>query len=111
MKRTWALDSTGAMAWLKWASALVALVGILWTASWTFESRYARASDVAQQIAGVKTLYLQAERRDLARQKFELEVAAERRPLTTLERRRLEEVRDELRRVDEAIKAFERKSP
>ena len=97
------------MAWIKWASGLVALVGSLWVGFLQFDSTYARAMDVQAQIGDVKVLYLESERRALRREKFDLENARERRPLTPLEKARLKDVQDEMKGIEEKVKALKGK--
>ena len=97
------------MPWIKWASALLALVGVIWGGSWTLDERYARAMDVNAQIGDVKVLYLESERRALRREKFDLENARERRPLTPLEKARLKDVQDEMKGIEEKVKALKGK--
>jgi len=97
------------MPWIKWASALLALVGVIWGGSWTLDERYARAMDVQAQIGDVKVLYLESERRALRRERFELENKQEKQKLTPLERNRLKEVQDEMRGIEEKVKAIKGK--
>lgn len=97
------------MPWLKWASALLALVGVIWGGSWTLDERYARAMDVQAQIGGVKILYLESERRALRREKFDLENSREQGPLTPPEKARLKEVEDEMKGIEEKVKALKGK--
>mgnify|MGYP001559240384 CR=1 FL=1 len=97
------------MPWIKWASGLLALIGLIWGSSWTLDERYARAMDVQAQIGDVKILYLESERRALRREKFDLENQQQQGPLTPLERSRLKEVEDELKGVEEKIKSEKRK--
>ena len=97
------------MAWIKWASGLVALVGTLWMGFLQFDSTYARAMDVQAQVGEIKTLYLESERRALRRERFELENKQEKQKLTPLEKNRLKEVEDDMRAIDEKIKAVKGK--
>jgi len=97
------------MPWIKWASGLVALVGSLWVGFLQFDSTYARAMDVQAQIGDVKVLYLESERRALRRERFELENKQEKQKLTPLERNRLKEVQDEMRGIEEKVKAIKGK--
>ena len=94
------------MLWLKWASGLVALIGTLWMGFLQFDSTYVRAMDVQAQIGDVKVLYLESERRALRREKFDLENAREQGPLTPLEKARLKEVEEEMKGIEEKVKAL-----
>lgn len=75
-------------------------IGFIATGIYTVETRYARATDVQQQIQGVQGLFLQSERRALMREKFDLEVARSKRSLTPLEDTRLRQVIEELRLLE-----------
>ena len=104
------------MSWRRWTrslltdvksmAALVAALGALATGIWSIDGRYAKAEDVRQQVLGVKELYLQSERRALQRQKFELDVARQQRPLTPIERQRLMEVDRELEQLEQQLKGI-----
>ena len=91
-------------AWIKWATALLALVGLIWGGSWSLDERYARAMDVQAQVGEVKLLYLESERRALRKELFEWKSLQDSGGnLTTRERARLKEVEDELADVQEKI--------
>lgn len=86
------------------ATALCTLIGTIAGGLWALDSRYARAGDVRQQVSEIKGLYLQSELRGLKKEKFELEVTKQRRPLSNLEQGRLREVSDEIQRVQDQLK-------
>lgn len=96
------------MTWMKWAASLLALVGTI-TSGWLFlDMRYAKAGEVQQQVDEVKSLYLKSERRELQRQKFDLEVAKEQRKLTPLEKQRVQQLDQQQKDVESAIQRIER---
>lgn len=82
--------------WLKWCAALLVLIGLVWGGWSRFDSTYARAADVRQQVDGLKALYFQQRISDLEREEFGFQREAQRRKLTELELGRLETVRKEL---------------
>ena len=92
--------------WLKGAGAVLALIGSVWGGTVYLENHFQTVADAAVQFAEVKQLYLQSEHRGVRRQIFELENTKSQRPLTPLEDRRLKELYDELRLLDEQIKQF-----
>ena len=71
------------------------------------DTRYAKASEMNQQISGLTVLYLESELRALRRQLFELQVASQRRLLTPIELQRLEEIKRELKRLEIKIARIE----
>lgn len=85
---------------MKQAITVATLIGTVAIGVWAVEERYARAVDVQHQISEIKQLYINAELRALKKDRFELESAAQRRPLTDLERRRLQEVIEEIERME-----------
>ena len=85
------------------------LVASLWGGYIVLDTRYAKAAEVKQQLGDVKYLYLRSEQRATQRQKFELDTAKEKRPLTELEKQRVKELEEDLKQLDEDIKAVKSK--
>ena len=83
-------------------TALAAILSL----GWQFDARYAHSEDVRQQIGDVKRLYLESERRFLKQREFELRNARTQRKLTDLERQRLDEVQNEIKKVDDELYAI-----
>ena len=92
---------------LKAIAVLTMLVSTIWVGAWQMDTRYAKASEMNQQISGLTVLYLESELRALRRQLFELQVASQRRLLTPIELQRLEEIKRELKRLEIKIARIE----
>lgn len=98
-------------AWITWVGGMLALVGAILGGAFQVDERYAKADDVQQQVGEVKQLYLKSERRDLARQRFDIEVTKQRRALTQLENKRARELDQEQKEIDMQIQQLGRKKP
>lgn len=79
----------------KTAGALT-VVGLLVGGIWAVDIRYAKASDVQQQIVGLTDLVLEMKLSDLRRQLFDILVAERRRELTDIELSRKQELEQEM---------------
>lgn len=91
--------------WVKWTTATLALVGMLWGGMIALDDRYARAADMRQQVDGLKALYLQQQVTALEREEFELTREAQRRRLSDFELQRLNAVRRQLDVLRPQLKA------
>ncbi len=85
---------------LKTIVVMVMLVSTIWVGAWQMDTRYAKASEMRQQVSGLTVLYLESELRALRRQLFELQVALQRRMLTPLELQRMDEIKREIKRLE-----------
>ena len=81
-------------------SGAATLLGASWGGYAWMDGRYEQKALARQEHQETKMLYLRSEQRALERQKFELEVAKSQRPLTILERQRLQEIYEQLRQLD-----------
>ena len=95
-------------------SGIIALVGggLLW-----FDGRYTllnqflqHAEAEQQETAGTRALVYQGRQSQLEEQKFRIEIAAESRKLTTLERERLASIIKELEHLRRTIEQLEQKA-
>ncbi len=91
--------SNGLTPTLKTIVVMVMLVSTIWVGAWQMDTRYAKASEMRQQVSGLTVLYLESELRALRRQLFELQVASQRRILTPLELQRMKEIKSEIQRL------------
>lgn len=91
--------------WLKWTAATFALVATLWGGFTAIDGRYARASDMRQQVDGLKALYLQQQVTALEREEFELQRETRQRRLSGFEEQRLNAVRRQLEYLRPQLKA------
>lgn len=91
--------------WLKWTTATLALVGMLWGGMVTLDERYARAADLRQQVDGLKALYLQQQVTALEREEFDLARESQRRQLSDFEAQRLNTVRRQMEYLRPQLKA------
>ena len=86
---------------LKWAAALLGLVGILWAGYTTVDERYARAADVQQRFEMLDKTLKQGQRQQLRREETEyLQKGLNQGGLTIIEKKRLQEVQDEIQAID-----------
>lgn len=92
---------------LKTVVVLIMLVSTIWVGAWQMDTRYAKASEMKQQIGGLTVLYLESELRALRRQLFELLVASEQRRLTPLELQRMDEIKREIQRLEIKVARIE----
>ncbi len=77
-------------------AAGLTIVGLLVGGIWAVDIRYAKASDVQQQIVGLTDLVLEMKLSDLRRQLFDILVAERRRELTDIELSRKQELEQEV---------------
>lgn len=108
------------------AIKIATLIGLIAVGFWQFDMTYAKAEDVDKkiarlaedtkvQIAGMEVLYLQAqirnarqERRALIGQRNRLLDLSDKRALTSREKRRLRDIEEDIRRINEDIKQLQR---
>lgn len=79
---------------------VVSIIGMIFTAAWALDTRYAKASEVQAQIQGLTVLVLEIKLSDLRRQLFDLLVAERKRPLTDLELIRKNQLQQEIRLLE-----------
>lgn len=91
--------------WIKWTTATLVLVGMLWGGMVTLDERYARAADLRQQVDGLKALYLQQQVTALEREEFDLARESQRRRLSDIEAQRLNTVRRQMESLRPQLKA------
>jgi len=92
---------------LAWAGGSLALIGTLWTGYMKFDTTYARAADVREQINETKGLYLRSEQRALQKEKFSLELKRQQTgKLWPLEQGRLNEITNDLKAIEDQIKSM-----
>lgn len=80
----------------KTIAAGLALIGLAWGGYIGFDTRYAKAADVRQQVDSLKALYLQQRVSELEREEFSFQREGQRRRLTHFEQERLNKVQREL---------------
>ena len=86
---------------------VVALGGAISGAFAYLESTYARIGSVEE----LRALYIQSQINDLESKAFELENAQDRSPLSDRERRRLKELRDQIKQHENELKDYRKKWP
>ncbi len=88
---------------LKTTLVICSLIGTLAGGIWAIDGRYARASDVKQQVSEIKNLYLTSELRALKKEAFEFLVAQQKRKLTLLELGRLQQIKEDIKKLEKLI--------
>lgn len=86
----------------KVATSLI-VVGMIFTTAWAFDARYAKAGEVQAQISVLTNLVLTIKLGDLMRQLFDIERAAEMRKLTHLEKRRKQQILQEIKLIEDKM--------
>jgi hypothetical protein len=85
-------------------ATLAGIVGIIWGAFCTLDTRYANAEDVRQDMRSLQQSILEVQKSQLEREQFEIQRDARKRRLTDLEASRLE-----VQTLDRRIEALEKK--
>ena len=98
-------------------AALVGVWGAGYGASAFLDARYTLAKDVeehvqkdAQQFAETRLLFLENRQGQLEEQQFKLKVEKEKRPLSGLERERLDAIEKDLKRLNKQIETEQKKA-
>ena len=107
--------------WVKAGSVVVVAILSVWGAGYGasafLDSRYTQAKAMerheekdTQQFAETRLLFLENRQGQLEEQQFKLKIEQERRPLTGLERERLDKVDKELDRLNKQIEKEQKKA-
>lgn len=113
------LDGLG--KWLKVVGVILAATVGVWGAGYGasafLDSRYTLTKDLTehkqtdtQQFAETRLLFLENRQGQLEEQQFKLKIEKERRPLTGLERERLDKVEKELDKLNQQIEREQKKA-
>lgn len=94
------------MKWLGYATAFCALVGSLWGGKLVLDTTYAGAAATRQELNTLKLFILKGDLRALQKERFELEVASRKRPLTDIEMGRLNEINEEIRLLEQEMRGY-----
>lgn len=89
---------------LKTLATSIVAVGMIFTSAWTLDTRYAKASEVQAQISVLTVLVLEIKLGDLRRQLFEIQLAAELRELTNLEKMRKQQIEQEIQAIERKMR-------
>ena len=90
--------------WIKWVTATLTVIGMLWGGMVTLDDRYARSEAVQRQVDSLTALYLQQQVTALEREDFELTRESHKRKLSDFEQERQDAVRKQLQMMKGKLK-------
>lgn len=85
---------------LRWSAKLVTMIALLWAGYVTIDERYARAGEVREQFGTINRTLKEGQYQQARNEEITLRREAEKRRLSDFERRRLEEVTDNRKRLE-----------
>ena len=94
----------GFLKWIGYATAFCALVGSLWGGKLILDSSYAGAGETNKKFDSLQLYLSKRDVRDLKKERGELEYAKETRGLSGYEKKRLEEIVEEIKALEGDLK-------
>lgn len=98
------LPRNGFLRWIGYATAFCALVGSLWGGKVILDTTYAGAADTSKKFDSLQQYLSKRDLRDLKKERGELERAKETRGLSAYEKKRLEEIIEEIKALEGDLK-------